>query len=286
MLLAEIYRGEEPPVEEWDFDRCPTTNDFPACLDWETLRQVVLGRECIPERAQQIQDYVLAMRQKYRRPTFKAFAKALREGELSTTAWRWLMLVGCHEWPRKSYLSLDAKERAERLKLLLPEFFDPNNLYIALACLAPQKPSEARRAWASYVATGKLSYCCAPSLADIDDYLRSGNLEARRFIPIPDFVVDLDSSKSEFLDQCEALWRRLVRDPKRRNPKALVHRALVGQLHELAAYRLITDFAKPYVEAIQFSCDFGVKGKPLYKDETSWRRAASKFKKRLKTFLA
>src|SRR6266567_1523851 len=149
MLLGELYGDDEPPVEEWDFDRCPTKRDFYACSDWETLRQAVLGRGRIPQRAQQIQDYVLAMRQKYRRPTFKAFAKALREGELSRVSYRWLMLVGCHEWPRKSYLSLGANERTEQLKVLLPEFFDPNDLSIGLACLAPQKPSEARRAWAS-----------------------------------------------------------------------------------------------------------------------------------------
>jgi len=168
---------------------------------------------------------------------------------------------------------------------LLPEFFDPNDLSIGLACLAPQKPSEARRAWASFVTTGKPFYRCVHSLAEIKDYLRSGILTKRRVIPVPDFVVDLDISEREFVDQCKALWRRLGGDPKRRNRKALDDRAMLGQLHELAAYRLITDFAKPYVEAIQFSCDFGVKGKPLYKDETSWRRAARKFEKRLKTFL-
>jgi len=130
-MLADRYADSRPPAEEWNFaDLCPVS-ERGICNDWETWRELVLN-----DRAPGLLDWVLALRQKYRRHAFKQTAEALRSSdELGRAEWHWLMLVGCREWPADPYLSIAPDQRIQRLKLLLPEFFDSENTYLGMNTL-------------------------------------------------------------------------------------------------------------------------------------------------------
>jgi hypothetical protein len=283
-MLADRYADSPPPAVEWNFaDLCPQQEQA-ICHDWEMWRELVLN-----DRAPSLLDWILSLRQKYRRRTFTQTAKALRSSdELGRAEWHWLMLVGCHQWPAQPYLSIDPDWRIERLKHLLPELFLPLPTYLAMDTL----PYRLSPGWVKQLRdlqpTGKVPKLriATLSLLDYDAKLRTGSSglpRGHKYLLVP-FLIDPAWMEKEFISRARVLWYAVVQPSKKRRTSGTT--GILKLLNQLGAYRLINDFQMSYEEAIEFSADNRETGRPLYQTAITFRRAVNEYTKCLCVYAA
>jgi len=287
-MLADRYKDSPPPALEWNFaDLCPR-QEREICHDWETWRELVLNDRAPPG----LLNWVSSLRRKYWRRTFPQTAEALRSSdELAQAEWHWLMLVGCHEWPAEPYLSIGPEQRIQRLQLLLCEFFDSSNIYLALAMdmlpyrLAPGWESKLR----ALQLAGKVPKLWVETLSlfDFDTKLRTGKSDRPRglkYLLVP-VLIDPAWTEKEFISRSKALWHGVIEGPKKRKASEAVESSKL--LNQLAAYRLVKDFRMSCQQAIEFTTDNrspNIRGavRPLYKNAITFRRAVSECAKYLR----